>query len=112
MQSPRHLKSSADPSCAGACSKAKAQSCLKLDHAPGEAVGGTPEAAGVDDIRGRGRRDQRRQIQNIEPWRVCQAFLPPLRKCPAGRIVNVSSESGSLANMGADPGASFRDGVS
>jgi len=33
-------------------------------------------------------------------WRMCMAFLPLLRKSHAGRIVNVSSESGSLANMG------------
>jgi NAD(P)-dependent dehydrogenase (short-subunit alcohol dehydrogenase family) len=38
-------------------------------------------------------------------WRVCQAFLPLLRKTRAGRIVNVSSESGSLAEMGAGPPA-------
>src|SRR5256714_6243670 len=37
----------------------------------------------------------------LGPWRVCQAFLPLLRKSRAGRIVNVSSESGSLASMGA-----------
>src|ERR1043166_390006 len=37
----------------------------------------------------------------LGPWRVCQAFLPLLRKSRAGRIVNVSSESGSLAEMGA-----------
>src|SRR5581483_8576423 len=36
----------------------------------------------------------------LGPWRVCQVFLPLLRKSQAGRIVNVSSESGSLANMG------------
>jgi NAD(P)-dependent dehydrogenase (short-subunit alcohol dehydrogenase family) len=30
----------------------------------------------------------------LGPWRVCQAFLPLLRKRRAGRIVNVSSESG------------------
>jgi NAD(P)-dependent dehydrogenase (short-subunit alcohol dehydrogenase family) len=34
-------------------------------------------------------------------WRMCQAFLPLLRKSRAGRIVNVSSEAGSLAYMGA-----------
>jgi len=39
------------------------------------------------------------------PWRVCQAFLPLLRKSRAARIVNVSSESGSLAEMGAGPPA-------
>ena len=41
----------------------------------------------------------------LGPWRVCQAFLPLLRKSRAGRIVNVSSESGSLAQMGAGPPA-------
>jgi NAD(P)-dependent dehydrogenase (short-subunit alcohol dehydrogenase family) len=41
----------------------------------------------------------------IGPWRMCQAFLPLLRKSRAGRIVNVSSESGSLAHMGAGPPA-------
>ena len=38
-------------------------------------------------------------------WRVCQAFLPLLRKSKAARIVNVSSESGSLAHMGVGPPA-------
>jgi NAD(P)-dependent dehydrogenase (short-subunit alcohol dehydrogenase family) len=41
----------------------------------------------------------------LGPWRVCQAFLPLLRKSRAGRIVNVSSESGSLANMDSGPPA-------
>jgi NAD(P)-dependent dehydrogenase (short-subunit alcohol dehydrogenase family) len=41
----------------------------------------------------------------LGPWRVCQAFLPLLRKSRAGRIVNVSSESGSLASMGSGPPA-------
>jgi NAD(P)-dependent dehydrogenase (short-subunit alcohol dehydrogenase family) len=41
----------------------------------------------------------------LGPWRMCQAFLPLLRQSGAGRIVNVSSESGSLANMGAGPPA-------
>lgn len=41
----------------------------------------------------------------LGPWRMCQAFLPLLRESGAGRIVNVSSESGSLANMGAGPPA-------
>jgi NAD(P)-dependent dehydrogenase (short-subunit alcohol dehydrogenase family) len=34
------------------------------------------------------------------PWRVTQAFLPLLRKSAHPRIVNVSSEAGSLAGMG------------
>jgi NAD(P)-dependent dehydrogenase (short-subunit alcohol dehydrogenase family) len=41
----------------------------------------------------------------LGPWRMCQAFLPLLRKSRAARIVNVSSESGSLADMGAGPPA-------
>lgn len=41
----------------------------------------------------------------LDPWRVCQAFLPLLLKSRAGRIVNVSSESGSLAEMGGGPPA-------
>ena len=41
----------------------------------------------------------------LGPWRVSQAFLPLLRKSRSGRIVNVSSESGSLAEMGAGPPA-------
>lgn len=41
----------------------------------------------------------------LGPWRMCQAFLPMLRKSRAARIVNVSSESGSLAHMGAGPPA-------
>jgi NAD(P)-dependent dehydrogenase (short-subunit alcohol dehydrogenase family) len=34
-------------------------------------------------------------------WRTAQACLPLLRRAEHGRIVNVSSESGSLASMGA-----------
>ncbi|MDL5203806.1 SDR family oxidoreductase [Streptomyces sp. ALI-76-A] len=34
------------------------------------------------------------------PWRLTQALLPLLRASGHGRIVNVSSESGSLASMG------------
>ncbi|MEM8535775.1 MAG: SDR family oxidoreductase [Chloroflexota bacterium] len=33
-------------------------------------------------------------------WRMAQAFIPLLRKSDRGRIVNVSSEGGSLASMG------------
>jgi NAD(P)-dependent dehydrogenase (short-subunit alcohol dehydrogenase family) len=32
-------------------------------------------------------------------WRMAQAFLTLLRRSPHGRIVNVSSEGGSLASM-------------
>src|SRR4051812_14320875 len=41
------------------------------------------------------------ETNTVGPWRVCQAFVPLLRKSQAGRIVNVSSEAGSLASMGA-----------
>jgi NAD(P)-dependent dehydrogenase (short-subunit alcohol dehydrogenase family) len=41
----------------------------------------------------------------LGPWRMCQAFLPLLRKSRAARIVNVSSDAGSLARMGAGPPA-------
>ncbi|MBV8957076.1 MAG: SDR family NAD(P)-dependent oxidoreductase [Solirubrobacterales bacterium] len=34
-------------------------------------------------------------------WRTTLALLPMIRRSPRGRIVNVSSESGSLARMGA-----------
>jgi NAD(P)-dependent dehydrogenase (short-subunit alcohol dehydrogenase family) len=34
-------------------------------------------------------------------WRMALAFLPLLRRSPRGRVVNVSSEAGSLASMGA-----------
>lgn len=35
------------------------------------------------------------------PWRLTNVLLPSLRKSSAPRVVNVSSESGSLASMGA-----------
>jgi NAD(P)-dependent dehydrogenase (short-subunit alcohol dehydrogenase family) len=41
------------------------------------------------------------ETNTLGPWRVSQAFAPLLRRSPRGRIVNVSSESGSLASMGA-----------
>ena len=40
------------------------------------------------------------ETNTLGPWRVAQAFLPLLRQSVGGRIVNVSSESGSLAGMG------------
>ena len=40
------------------------------------------------------------ETNTLGPWRVAQAFIPLLRKS-RGRVVNVSSESGSLASMGA-----------
>jgi NAD(P)-dependent dehydrogenase (short-subunit alcohol dehydrogenase family) len=38
-------------------------------------------------------------------WRTTLAFLPMLRRAPHARIVNVSSEAGSLASMGGGPPA-------
>jgi NAD(P)-dependent dehydrogenase (short-subunit alcohol dehydrogenase family) len=40
------------------------------------------------------------ETNTLGAWRVAQAFLPLLRESGRGRIVNVSSESGSLAVMG------------
>ncbi len=40
------------------------------------------------------------ETNTLGPWRVAQAFLPLLRKSEHPRIVNVSSESGSLSSMG------------
>lgn len=40
------------------------------------------------------------ETNTLGPWRVSQAFLPLLRKSKHPRVVNVSSESGSLASMG------------
>jgi NAD(P)-dependent dehydrogenase (short-subunit alcohol dehydrogenase family) len=40
------------------------------------------------------------ETNTLGPWRMCEAFVPLLRRSGHGRIVNVSSESGSLAGMG------------
>ena len=40
------------------------------------------------------------ETNTLGAWRVCQAFIPLLRKSGHARIVNVSSESGSLTVMG------------
>lgn len=42
------------------------------------------------------------ETNTLGAWRMCQSFIPLLRKSRHGRIVNVSSESGSLAVMGAE----------
>jgi NAD(P)-dependent dehydrogenase (short-subunit alcohol dehydrogenase family) len=41
------------------------------------------------------------ETNTFGPWRMCRAFLPLLRRSAHGRIVNVSSASGALANLGA-----------
>lgn len=38
------------------------------------------------------------RVNTIGPWRVSKALMPLLQKSPAGRIVNVSSSSGSFAD--------------
>lgn len=35
----------------------------------------------------------------LGPWRTARAFVPLLRRSPRGRVVNVSSEAGSLAAL-------------
>ena len=40
------------------------------------------------------------ETNTIGPWRMAQAFVPLLRRSEHGRIVNVSSEAGSLSSMG------------
>ena len=40
------------------------------------------------------------ETNTLGAWRVCKAFIPLLRESRHGRVVNVSSESGSLAAMG------------
>ena len=39
------------------------------------------------------------ETNTFGPWRMCEAFIPLLRRSGQGRIVNVSSEGGSLASM-------------
>jgi NAD(P)-dependent dehydrogenase (short-subunit alcohol dehydrogenase family) len=39
------------------------------------------------------------ESNTLGPWRMVRAFLPLLRRSPHPRVVNVSSESGSLASM-------------
>jgi NAD(P)-dependent dehydrogenase (short-subunit alcohol dehydrogenase family) len=38
-------------------------------------------------------------------WRMCRAFIPLLRSSPHSRLVNVSSEGGSITSMGSGPPA-------
>jgi NAD(P)-dependent dehydrogenase (short-subunit alcohol dehydrogenase family) len=40
------------------------------------------------------------ETNTLGAWRMCEAFIPLLRKSKHARIVNVSSESGSLSVMG------------
>ncbi len=42
------------------------------------------------------------ETNTLGAWRMCAAFAPLLKQSGHGRIVNVSSESGSLAGMGGE----------
>lgn len=44
--------------------------------------------------------DEAWETNVIGPWRLCRAMLPLLHRSTGARIVNVSSEGGSLAGMG------------
>jgi NAD(P)-dependent dehydrogenase (short-subunit alcohol dehydrogenase family) len=50
-------------------------------------------AANLDTVR------EAFETNTLGPWRMSKAFVPLLRESGRGRIVNVSSESGSLALM-------------
>jgi NAD(P)-dependent dehydrogenase (short-subunit alcohol dehydrogenase family) len=52
------------------------------------------ESASLDTVR------EAFETNTLGAWRMCQAFIPLLRKSKHARIVNVSSESGSLTVMG------------
>ncbi|HKR01529.1 MAG TPA: SDR family oxidoreductase [Pyrinomonadaceae bacterium] len=52
------------------------------------------ESASLDTVR------EAFETNTLGAWRMCQAFIPLLRKSRHARIVNVSSESGSLTVMG------------
>ncbi|MEM9528761.1 MAG: SDR family NAD(P)-dependent oxidoreductase, partial [Bacteroidota bacterium] len=38
------------------------------------------------------------RVNTLGPWRISKSLLPMLRESPAGRIVNVSSSSGSFVD--------------
>jgi NAD(P)-dependent dehydrogenase (short-subunit alcohol dehydrogenase family) len=42
------------------------------------------------------------EINTFGPWNMVRAFLPLLRRSAHPRVVNVSSEAGSLASMGVE----------
>jgi NAD(P)-dependent dehydrogenase (short-subunit alcohol dehydrogenase family) len=56
---------------------------------------GRAERANLDEVRAA------LETNLLGAWRTTLALLPLLKASPSGRIVNVSSESGSLASMGA-----------
>lgn len=54
-----------------------------------------PSTANLDVVR------EALETNTFGVWRMCQTFIPIIRRSQHGRIVNVSSEAGSLASMGA-----------
>ncbi|MGH2851862.1 MAG: SDR family oxidoreductase [Solirubrobacteraceae bacterium] len=56
---------------------------------------GRAERANLDEV------SEALETNLLGAWRTTLALLPLLKASPGGRIVNVSSESGSLASMGA-----------
>lgn len=59
-------------------------------------AGARASTADLDDVR------RTLETNLVGAWQVILALFPLLRSSKAGRIVNVSSEAGSLANMGGE----------
>ncbi len=53
-----------------------------------------PSTANLDVVR------EAFETNTFGAWRMCKTFIPLIRRSQHGRIVNVSSEAGSLASMG------------
>ena len=88
----------ADPRSVGALRERVAADPGRLDVLVNNAgVYGGPDGAADYDLEA-----ARRvlEVNTFGPWRLIQAFLPLLRASAAPRIVNVSSGSGQLAEMG------------
>lgn len=54
-----------------------------------------PSTADLDVVR------EALETNTFGTWRMCKTFIPLIRRSQHGRIVNVSSEAGSIASMGA-----------
>lgn len=67
-----------------------------LVHNAGIYPGGRASTIDLEVVR------QALDVNAIGPWRMSMAVLPLMRRHRYGRIVNVSSEAGSLASMGGD----------
>lgn len=53
-----------------------------------------PSTADLDVVR------EAMETNTFGAWRMCKKFIPHIRRSQHGRIVNVSSEAGSIASMG------------